>query len=217
MKTIAELVRAANPRQARLADAGVKSKGGEDMKRSYRWYSVMPCLFLLFVTMAIAGETNTRTYSLADHGSLHLQIPITWADQVRQPPGQLPPTVTFSQKTGDSFKMLITPLWAANKEIVLPDGDSLRQMVQQSAQRASAQAVEKSIEVKEMKGNSGIGFYFSATDRAPKPGEYKYMTQGIIRIGELMTTFTILTNEGQEMIISDALLMLKTAKYNKRT
>lgn len=50
----------------------------------------------------------------------------------------------------------------------------------------------------------------------PKPGEYKFMTQGIIRIWELMTAFTVLTNEGQEGIISNVLMMLKAANYNKK-
>jgi hypothetical protein len=53
--------------------------------------------------------------------------------------------------------------------------------------------------------------YFSATDRAPKPGEYKFMTQGMLQVGELSVTFTILTNEGQELVIKQALDALKGA------
>lgn len=102
--------------------------------------------------MAVAGETNARTYSLPDHGTLRLQVPTLWVDEVRQPPDQLPPTITFSPKDGEPFRVLITPLWAADKETTLPDGDKLRQMVQQSAQEATKQAVEKFIDVIEMKG-----------------------------------------------------------------
>jgi hypothetical protein len=195
------------------------SKGGHhDMRRSsWSCRSMICASFLIAVTSPFAEETDSRSYSLPDHGSLQLQVPPLWVDQLRQPAGQLPPTITFSQKSGNSFRILMTPLWAANKESVLPDGDKLRHMVHESADQTRAQAVERSIDVVEIIGTSGVGFYFSATDQAPKPGEYKYMTQGIIRIGELMTTFTILTNEGQGDIASKALMMLKTAKHNKGT
>jgi hypothetical protein len=63
----------------------------------------------------------------------------------------------------------------------------------------------------EFQGRSGPGFYFSATDRAPKPGEYKFLTQGIVRVGELSVTFTILTNDGQEAVVKQALEALKGA------
>jgi hypothetical protein len=56
-----------------------------------------------------------------------------------------------------------------------------------------------------MRGESGMGYYFSATDRAPKPGEFKYLTQGILHIGELVASFTILSNDGGEANASDAL------------
>jgi hypothetical protein len=199
------------------ADFRVMFEGKDHMNKVCRWYFALPCIFLLLTSIVVANETKTRSYSLPDHGSLYLQVPTTWADQVREPPGQLPPTITFSQEKGDPFKVLMTPLWAVNNRIVLPNGDDLRRLVQQSAQRFAAQAVEKSIDVKEVKGTSGIGFYFSAADRAPKPGEFTYLTHGVIRIGELMTTFTILTNEGQEHVVSDSLVMLRTAMHSGPT
>ena len=64
----------------------------------------------------------------------------------------------------------------------------------------------------EFSGRSGPGYCFSATDRAPQPGEYKYLTQGIVRVGELSVTFTILTNDGQEAVVKQALEALKGAR-----
>jgi len=42
-----------------------------------------------------------------------------------------------------------------------------------AAQSALSQAVEKSLPVQELRGGNAQGSYFSATDRAPKPGEFK--------------------------------------------
>ena len=81
------------------------------------------------------------------------------------------------------------------------------------AQGAKAQAVERDLPIIEFQGRSGPGFYFSATDRAPKPGEFKSLTQGIVRVGELAVTFTILTNEGQDPIVKQAIDALKGAVH----
>ena len=54
---------------------------------------------------------------------------------------------------------------------------------------------------------------FFSTDRAPKPDEYKYMTQGMILVGDIALTFTILTNDGQEIVITNALSMLKSSTH----
>ena len=49
--------------------------------------------------------------------------------------------------------------------------------------------------------------------KAPKPGEYKYMTQGMLVVRELAVSFTILTNDGQQQVVQDALTMLKSATH----
>ena len=90
----------------------------------------------------------------------------------------------------------------------------MRQLVQQSVELVRSEAAEKTIEVKELKGSPWKGYYFSISDRAPKPEGFKYMTQGAMLIGNLLTTFTILTNEGQLDIHSETLRMLKGAVRN---
>ena len=75
-----------------------------------------------------------------------------------------------------------------------------------------AQAVEKSISIQDLKGPHAEGTYFSATDRAPKPGEFKYMTQGAMSVSGLPVTFTILTNDDSKSPESVALRMLRTAR-----
>jgi hypothetical protein len=181
--------------------------------RSYRYVAYL--LLCFFVTAATAEETSLRRYKLADHSSIQLNVPASWKDEVRQPPKGLPPTIWFGPQTGASFKVLLTPLWPRKKDVPPASADKIRQLVHQEARRVKPGVVEKTINIKELKGSSGIGYYFSVTDQAPKKGEYKYMTQGIIRIGEVLTTFTILTNEGQESIVSEALAMLKGAVHEK--
>jgi hypothetical protein len=74
--------------------------------------------------------------------------------------------------------------------------------------------VEKSLPLKALTGPSGSGYYFVATDRAPALGEWKYLTQGIIRVDDIVLAFTILTNDGQEATVTAALGMLRHAVHN---
>jgi hypothetical protein len=158
---------------------------------------------------ALAEETTVRRFPLPDHGTLIVAAPASWGDRVSQPPGRLPPTLKFSPKTGRPFKVLVTPLWGSAGRTLSLDSAGIRKEVEDTAAEAQSSAVEKVLEVKALKGAGGAGWYFSATDRAPKPGEFKFMTQGIVPAGDLQIAFTILTNDGQSAAIKVALRLVQ--------
>ena len=174
------------------------------------------CLGLLFglaATIAVAQPSGNheRRFTLPDHGSLVIQVPQDWNDQIAQPPDHLPPTIAFSPGSGQAFRVLMTPIWSMRQDRLPMPPDQMRAAVEEAAQGARSQAVERELHILGFQGRSGPGFYFSATDRAPKPGEYKFLTQGIVRVGELSVAFTILTNDGQELVVKQALDALKSA------
>jgi hypothetical protein len=170
-------------------------------------------LLALFATSVIGQTAGVaeRRYTLPDHGQFVLQVPRGWRDELRQPPNRLPPTIVFGPASGKSFQILMTTLWPATKGRAPQSPAQLRASVERAAQAVKSQAVEKELPVVEFNGRSGPGFYFSATDPAPKPGEYRFMTQGIIRVGGLSVTFTILTNAGQASVVKQALAALESA------
>ena len=156
-------------------------------------------------------RTSESQYLLPGHGFITMQVPISWFDTISQPPKGSPPTITIKPLRGNSFVILITPIWPTNYAILSPSKDTIRQRVKHAAEKIKDYAEEIDINVLELKSASVFGYYFSATDKAPKPGEYKFMTQGMLGVGELTVSFTILTNYGQEDVIQDALTMLKSA------
>jgi hypothetical protein len=169
-------------------------------------------LLLSGTSLVFAEDSTTRGYELPDHGRLELLVPKSWRDEVRQPPRGLPPTIVFTPGSGASFQILLTPLFSISADMVMPTVSEVKMTVERTAAHAATQAVEETIRVKELEGGSVAGYYFTATDRAPKPGEYKYMAQGMFRVGDLAPTFTILTNDGTEIVVIDALAMLKNAR-----
>lgn len=175
------------------------------------------CLVLSFAIvvaspLARAEEAAVRSYPLPEHGTFQVKVPESWKDSVAQPGGGLPPTITFTPKAGAPFKILVTPLWSAEPDSKTPTADELKAKVQQSADKMAQQAVEKKIEAKLLKGPANIGYYFAATDPAPKPGEFKFLNQGMVAVDDLLVAFTILTNDGQDAVVTAALSMLSEAE-----
>ena len=172
-------------------------------------------LLLVAPLMVLAGGTTSREYLLSGHGNLALQVPSGWRDQVKRPAKRMPPTITFSPKSGNLFQVIVTPIWSHRKDHKLPSGRKIRPLVESSIQDISRQAVEQSIAPREITGKQGGGYYFSATSKSPKPGDFKYLSQGMIRIGELLTTFTILSKDGAEKDVQSALAMIRGARQIK--
>ena len=96
----------------------------------------------------------------------------------------------------------------------MPTADELKAEVRRrrAADKIAEQAVEKTIDVKPLKGGTNTGYYFAVTDRAPKPGEFKFLNQGMVIVADLLVTFTILTNDGQDAVVTAGLSMLSAAE-----
>lgn len=177
-------------------------------------YALLICATLLGLSsLSAAGQERKtvgyRTYDLAQHGALQLTVPLYWNDELRRSgvrPGL--PTIFLTPEHGDSFNVQITPLYEATPPTLEAIGDRVREL----AVSASLQVMESTITLKEIKGTSGAGYYFNVTDRAPKPEEFKFMTQGVLRVGELLLAFTILSNDGAEAAVSNTLKMLREAR-----
>ncbi len=168
----------------------------------------------LFSNCISAGTVEKR-YELPNHGVLTLTVPDEWTDQIHRPSGDLPPTIRLSQNAGEQFVILFTPIWKTAG--AMPDfgtEQGIKNLVEGAAQKASPQAVEKNIEVKKL-GGSNIGYYFSATDKAPKPGEFKYLSQGAVGIDEIVVTFTILTHSSDSEVVGQAVTMFGDLQHSQ--
>jgi hypothetical protein len=169
----------------------------------------------LVSALAAAESTAIRTFAVPDLGTLQLSAPESWPVEMRSAPNRALPTIAFGPDEGATYQVLITPLPPPHKDQPALAAGALKQMVEHAAQEATPQSVEKSLVVKELRGGAHVGYYFSATDRAPKRDEYKYMTQGMFGLGEMLITFTILTNDGYESVVPAALTMIRNAAQLK--
>ena len=153
-----------------------------------------------------AGDVRVQ---LPGGGAIVFPVPDGWK-QERQPDRL--PTLSLKPESGDKLQVLVSVLIRSDGAIAPADPESLRRLVGSGAQNALSQAVEKSLPLQEFRDVHVQGLYFSATDRAPKPGEFKYMTQGAAAIQGMPVTFTILSNSRPQAAVDSAVRMLKTAR-----
>jgi CHAT domain-containing protein/tetratricopeptide (TPR) repeat protein len=60
---------------------------------------------------------------------------------------------------------------------------------------------------------NGYGCFFTVTDRSPAPGEFRFMSSGMVLCGGLLLQFTILTNPHELMLFSRALATIRSAVH----
>ena len=132
--------------------------------------------------------------------SLNFHVPKTWKrDREAQNPMGGTPTIQFRPEIGKSFSVQVSVL--ENK------GDSklVDQIAKSILDEYAPQSVEKNLKLKPLEGTYGVGQYLSATDPAPKPGEYKFVTSGVMPAEGLVVIFTVLTNDDQQAVVDAAL------------
>jgi hypothetical protein len=175
------------------------------------------------VAVLVASSTLTfaveriepRTYAVPDHGALELQVPKDWTDDVERPSDQLPPTIKLRTATGRTMEIHVTPLWSPTSDKGFNDPARVRSLVDSDRQSIASQAVEKEIAIKSLDGAEAHGYYFVATDKAPKPGEYEYLVRAGVSVGDLLLSATILSHEMNSAAMQDALSALQHARQRK--
>jgi len=163
-------------------------------------------------TAALAEETEIeRSYPLPGHGVLIMKVPAAWHELVAQPNAAIPPTIKLTPASDTSFTYILTPLWPVPG---MPENfgtpDHLRTLVGDYAKQVAGSTIEKKIDLKELTGTNTI-YYFNATHKDTKSGANKYMTQGAVRVGTLVVTFTLLTKEKDPALARQAMALLQTA------
>ncbi len=170
---------------------------------------------LLAAAPAWADDPSIRRYLLPNHDTLELAMPAGWADHFEQPAGGGPPTVEIAVADGGPRQVFVRVEWADPTAKDVRELPQLRDAIRDLAERIQPEAVESYLEVRHIAGANGVGFYFTATDRNPRPGEFKFMSQGALQAGSLTLWFTILTDEGQDTVAVEALGMLQAAVHRR--
>ena len=167
------------------------------------------CGLLLVPPAQAQTDVAGRRYALGSESELLVRVPRAWQERVGQRDAKTPVTISYRPGSGAAFEVLLTPMLGRG---IKASFEELRPGVASMAEAASRQAVEPMLVLNELLGPEARGYYFKATDRKAKPGEFKYLAQGLLAVGEARLAFTILTNDGQQAVIDDAFNLLRSAR-----
>lgn len=161
---------------------------------------------------AMGQGLTSRPFPIEKHGTLELIAPAHWKDTVKKGPRFLSPKIEFSPASGRGFLVQITPGGPQLSGLGRGNTAEVRRRVEEAGQRLLSRAMEADLALQELAGDGVSGFYFSLTDKAPRPGEYRHLTQGIALVGDLPLAFTILYNDSELGEQQAALEMLSKAR-----
>ena len=170
----------------------------------------------------MAAEGEKKVFALPDKSKLELAIPAGWQDELKANQatkgrqGPAADTIVLKPRNGAPFEVFVTPVAGQKPGASADTAIKMRASVQQSADKVKPSATEQYLPVEQLTGASAPGYYFSATDREPKPSEFKHLTQGMLLVGDVVVGFSILTNDAQEKVRDQALAMLKSASHVTR-
>ena len=187
-------------------------------RRIVKLLFVMTPLVTLLLTSIVsaAGQKAIKKYPIPEHGTLELNVPTAWKGEVHKPQETMPPTIIFTPAKRNDFEVIITTLSGHTGEQEFNSQDKVRTLVEKDSQKLLPTAAETKIVLQEIKGVTHTGYYFSITDKAPNPGEYRYMTRGVIGVGNLLLSVTILHRVKDSQSVKDALSFLREAKQSAK-
>lgn len=148
------------------------------------------------------------SYRITNQMVLRLDLPADWSDEIKPGSGQTQTEIQMTPPPEGSSKVLLSVLTL--KQDMSDDKRlaGIRQMVENAGKEALPQAVEKTCDIRQFQGQSSVGYLFTLTDKAPKPNEFKYLTQGGYGAGRLILLFTILSNEKDSAVLKRTLEMV---------
>jgi hypothetical protein len=161
--------------------------------------------------------TEAKDYALPEVGTLHLSVPKAWRDSFKKTieVGTRVEELKLEPREGKDFVILVDAIHMVDVQKVR-DFDTHSAAIQ-AVQAELAGSVETNLVPHDFKGADVTGSYVDLTDKAisatdPKPGEYKYLTQGYAKLSPVILSFRLLSNRPTGPEKAALVQMVQTAR-----
>ena len=161
---------------------------------------------VLFASVGVMAAV-TKEYRANNGSEFSMEVDESW--QQKGPPANSGGGIFLVARDPQRLQILVTPMPGA------PTDADVKRTVDGRAKELGPHTVEKTLAVRRLDGKNAKGYYFKATDPAPKPGEHVYMYQGIAATGGKPAAFTILFNAGAEKDASAALAAVGSLRFKE--
>ena len=135
----------------------------------------------------------TQEIPLAGKGKLAITVPAGWQMKLLDRPANQPPMIEFDPSKGDAMRMRVVVLWTKPPDATFNTPEALHKLMQKAGDSQLFTASEQQLDLKELHGSVGTGYWYALTDRAPHPGDFQFMLHGAYPVGPLLLDFTVLS------------------------
>lgn len=181
-----------------------------------RFFSVVCLLALHYCIPALAVdyESHLESFAVPNHGELVFHVPVGWEINYvfYDEEEAVPPLVTFfsrDEKRRELFQLNVSALWDDSFSRNVTDPASIRELVEEVGQNILEYSDQNELVLKPFSGRNGEGYYFNVTDSSARPGEYRYLTQGALAVGDVVLIFSLFTHDGDTALKEKTLQMLR--------
>jgi hypothetical protein len=171
-------------------------------------------LLVIAVTRTVALAAGNAVFEIPGHGKLEMVMPEAWQVQTRSMTSPASRWLHVTPKEGGAFDIQLTSVWLDQDSVAKVTPQSLRTDAEDAGKDLLSHSTEKVLKLKSIQREQCVGWYFSLTDRKPKPGEFGYVTQGTFLTGSVLSMFTILHREPNAPEVVQAIDMLSGAGYS---
>ena len=181
------------------------------------------CLLYLTLLMPLSlsaqpeqDKHTQRIYPIPEHGELILNVPSDWEVTYVESGKAAPPLITFFRKNEHKaivFQLNLSILWDDGFERNITEPEEIKRLVEEAGNSALAHSEQTRLELVPVTGIMGTGYLFSLSDATPAPGEYRYLTQGALSVGEVLVVFSLFTHDTEPELRTSVLQLLETARH----
>ena len=158
-------------------------------------------------------KLDQQEFDVFAHGRLVMEVPADWQTQYVTYNDLTPPTLHVNAENSSGFDLSVTIYWHDGLDHNLVSAESLRRLVEKVGHETIALSVQKQLKVEPIRGLGQPGFLFNLTDSEARQGEFHFVTQGAMAVGNLVLAFTLLTERHPSEEWSACLKMLKSARH----
>ena len=177
-------------------------------------------LFLVISPVAVADYkdgTELTLFPIPEHGEIVFEVPQDW-DYTYVAAGLTakPPVITFfteDESGREVFQLNVSILWDDGFARDILEEESIQQLVRDVGEDILPFSDETELQLERITGQEGLGYIFSLTDSSARPGEYRYLTQGALSVGEVLLVFSLFSNDREGQLRENTLEMIKTALH----
>ena len=175
--------------------------------------AVAGLLLSILLSPTYTSADTLEDYPVPGHGELRFVVPDAW--QVRYiytEDGAQKPWFQVFPLAGDAFEMSVSVYWHDGLDEDITDAERLRQRVTQAGEQALKGSTDSAVSVAEFPRLPTPGFLYDLEDAKAADGEYRFLTQGALVVGDLVMAFTILTRDRPSAERDDCLQFLRAMR-----